>query len=1524
MPGRFRSLSLRAAVAGAGAVAVATGLLIGSSGHPVARQDATQKAHSASPRYSLASAPLNNRYWMVASDGGIFAFPSGAPFWGSEGARHLNAPIVAMAPTPTGKGYWLVASDGGIFTEGDAGYFGSEGYHHLNSPIVGIAPTPSGKGYWMVASDGGIFTHGDAGFFGSEGYHHLNQPVVAMAATPTGNGYWMVASDGGIFTHGDAGFFGSEGYHHLNQPVVGMAATPTGRGYWMVATDGGMFTHGDASFSGSMGGTHLNQPVVSMAPIPELFASSIALTPAGSTVAADGASEMPVTATVTDATGYPVAGRNVDFSVITAGCGALSPSSAVTDSNGNAGATYTASTLVGSCTLQAADSVDGLSNAAAITQSIGAPAHAAASPSTPSSHTADAGHAGIPVSFTVSDSQGRTISGATVDFTTSLPNGALSTPSGVTNGSGVVSATLTDTKAGDSGTVTGTVHNTAVQASTGTLNFTPGAFAALSQQPAVGSQTAGTPYPVAIKAADAWGNSVNPSTASGWSFSGTALATAPDTTSTGTAAFVPGGFAGGTATVSVTSYRAGSVVLNITAPGAIGTATPSYTVAPAAISAVTTSAPAPQSVDADTAFNHGIPVSFTVVDAYGNHEGSGITVNFTKTLANATLSPAASAITDPTGAVTTTAKDKVVEAGTITGTVQSLPAATKATGTITIIPGAFAKMTLGSLSPSTPTAGQQYTVPLSAFDAEDNVVNPSSTSGIGFNGTAMDVAPDNAANHTGTASVGSFSNGVATVTATSYRAASGITLTASYLNGLTSFSSNQLSYTVSPAAYTKILPRYTGASTWVAVDQGATPALVVVQPPTGTAVPSSIDVTLAPADAYLNTATANTDAFTVKLNPDTTTTPDGGTLSGGAPPTADYVSNQPVTITAAGQFGGASSKFTYTPPASLPVSGAGDIVITDSQHMPAVTQNMHVVVTKVAHLLVQSTLNCTTCVAGTAASATYLAQDANGAAVANAWMDISLQGLPHAGVSPSSPTKTDASGLLTVAVLDNRAPESGTFTTGVHDVPAGDVNIALTSATITSIVGPPSELWISTSNAADAYNAGAPASEVAGVPYTVYVWSLDAHQNPVDPTGTVTVGGTALDAVSVSSQSTLTQGSFSGGIAMLQVTSAKVAASAALTPAAQCGSSVPCTAHGVSFPINPGAPALVSNIPSPAGGSYTADQGNAGIPVNFTLQDGPGNPVPNVPLTITKSSGLTGGLSAASATTNASGVATVSLTDHTAGDTGTVTGTVTSDSTVHGATAAITITPGAIHTLTLGPTSTQVVGTGYSVTVTALDLYSNQVNPAWADLTLDGSALTVSPSPAAHAASTTKPAFANGVSSVSITSYLAQVQGPVGSVHQLSIVCTAAAVTSGVCDNTAPGSTADYAISAGAPTQIVVRDSNSQIPTSQHMTSPGQAVTLTVKREDAYNNAVAVQTGNVQITLAPDAAADNGFLSGGGNFTAPDTGGAVHLVLSLQNSTSFTYTAPGSLPGSGGSGRLTFVDQTSSAPSNPTSIAITD
>jgi hypothetical protein len=84
----------------------------------------------------------------------------------------------AAATSPSGC--WMVASDGGIFAFGDAGFNGSLGDIHLTRPVVGIAPTRTGAGYLLATSEGGVFAFGDAPFAGSAAGTHLTQPIRAI------------------------------------------------------------------------------------------------------------------------------------------------------------------------------------------------------------------------------------------------------------------------------------------------------------------------------------------------------------------------------------------------------------------------------------------------------------------------------------------------------------------------------------------------------------------------------------------------------------------------------------------------------------------------------------------------------------------------------------------------------------------------------------------------------------------------------------------------------------------------------------------------------------------------------------------------------------------------------------------------------------------------------------------------------------------------------------------------------------------------------------------------------------------------------------------------------------------------------------------------------------------------------------------------------------------------------------------------------------------------------------------------
>ena len=217
------------------------------------------------PMLHLASTLAPDGYWLVGSDGGVFAYGA-AGFHGSTGGLRLNAPVVGMAATPDSGGYWLVASDGGVFAYGDAAFHGSTGDLRLNAPVVGMAATPDGGGYWLVASDGGVFAYGDAAYLGSAVGAALARPVAAIQASPTGPGYWLVAADGGVFAYGTAGFHGSAVGRIGTASVVDLAPTPDGAGYWVADSVGGVLALGAAASFGSAAGTRLAQPIVGMAP----------------------------------------------------------------------------------------------------------------------------------------------------------------------------------------------------------------------------------------------------------------------------------------------------------------------------------------------------------------------------------------------------------------------------------------------------------------------------------------------------------------------------------------------------------------------------------------------------------------------------------------------------------------------------------------------------------------------------------------------------------------------------------------------------------------------------------------------------------------------------------------------------------------------------------------------------------------------------------------------------------------------------------------------------------------------------------------------------------------------------------------------------------------------------------------------------------------------------------------------------------------------------------------------------------
>ena len=249
-------------------------------------------------------APNRSGYWMVGSEGKVYAFGEAKTF--GDASLPAGARAVDLEPTPSGNGYWIIDDLGNVYARGDAmaqpaldrsklttgevvtslsstkegkGYwiftslgqvipFGDAIFHgdmsktKLNGPVLDSIPTASGKGYYMVASDGGIFSFGDAAFKGSMGNVKLNKPVQSLVPDSDGVGYWLVASDGGIFAF-DAPFKGSLGSVKLNKPITGMVRY--GDGYVMVGEDGGIFNYSNKPFSGSLGASPPAKPITSVA-----------------------------------------------------------------------------------------------------------------------------------------------------------------------------------------------------------------------------------------------------------------------------------------------------------------------------------------------------------------------------------------------------------------------------------------------------------------------------------------------------------------------------------------------------------------------------------------------------------------------------------------------------------------------------------------------------------------------------------------------------------------------------------------------------------------------------------------------------------------------------------------------------------------------------------------------------------------------------------------------------------------------------------------------------------------------------------------------------------------------------------------------------------------------------------------------------------------------------------------------------------------------------------------------------------
>jgi uncharacterized repeat protein (TIGR01451 family) len=211
-------------------------------------------------------------YWLDASDGGVFSFGD-TQFYGSipglgihpagSGLPHsLNAPIVGMVASHDQGGYFMVASDGGVFAFGDAQFAGScPDIGGCVGAAVAVLPDASGNGYWLITSTGNVYAFGDAPYLGAPGHG----TVTSAVGTPGGKGYWILLGDGEVFSYyGDAANLGSPPPTDFSDldPATAIFATVDGAGYWVSSALGAVYNFGDAPNDGGMAGTHLNGSII--------------------------------------------------------------------------------------------------------------------------------------------------------------------------------------------------------------------------------------------------------------------------------------------------------------------------------------------------------------------------------------------------------------------------------------------------------------------------------------------------------------------------------------------------------------------------------------------------------------------------------------------------------------------------------------------------------------------------------------------------------------------------------------------------------------------------------------------------------------------------------------------------------------------------------------------------------------------------------------------------------------------------------------------------------------------------------------------------------------------------------------------------------------------------------------------------------------------------------------------------------------------------------------------------------------
>ncbi|HEY4183698.1 MAG TPA: Ig-like domain-containing protein [Polyangia bacterium] len=578
----------------------------------------------------------------------------------------------------------------------------------------------------------------------------------------------------------------------------------------------------------------------------------------------------PLSATVTDGSGNPVAGVTVTFLVPSSGASAtLGSASVVTNASGVASTTATANGAAGAYVVNASAAGVMLPVSFSLTNS--AAGAATLTVSGGSGQTATVSMAfGTPLSATLTDSHGNPVAGVTVTFTApgSGASASLSSATASTNASGVASITAT---------ANATAGSYAVTASASALS--PGSFsltnAAATTNTLTASGGSGQTAAVATTFATALSATVADSNGAGvpgvtvtfvvpGSGASATLGAASATTS-----------ASGVATTTVTANGiAGSYVVTATATGVVSSVSYALTNRAGTAATLTVSGGTGQSTTVSTAF--AAPLTATIADSHGNPV-PGVTVTFAAPGSGAAATLGAAAVTTDAAGVASTMATANATAGSYAVTASSAGLSPGSYALTNTSGGASALAISGGSGQST-TVATAFAAPLTVA-ITDSHGNP--VSGVAVTFAAPTVG---ASASLGSASTTTDSSGIASTTATANAVAGSYIVTASASGVASSVSFSLTNRSSTPAAI--VVAGGNSQATTVSTPFGAS-LIAVVTDASGNPVPGALVTFAAPTSGA--SATVGTPSATTNAAGAATTTVTANALSGPYAVTASVV-----------------------------------------------------------------------------------------------------------------------------------------------------------------------------------------------------------------------------------------------------------------------------------------------------------------------------------------------------------------------------------------------------------------------------------------------------------------------------------------------------------------------------------------------------------------------------------------------------------------------------------------------------------